>query len=249
MPGTVTSPPSIIVDQHRTATDFLSATHSHLRDNERSSNIVFAHALKRLQKEAGSALTSPRDVEDWLRFPNHRVPDDPCAFWLSVWTLDPTGDTATLDLVLSCVDWTLGNYPIFIWSPRPEDKTWSVPRITQLTNRLIECVPPERVFSVFGMTWLVKTFSEYWTALTGHEVESQPFYAALLSYCTQSTFIDSDSRLPAGHVIRPATRSDVKSVGQLCKEFGDDSVSFFHRKEGGRAQFSSLNSNFRCSSP
>ena len=227
MPGRLTSSSLITVVHHRTATDFLSDTHSHLQSDERSSGIVFAHALKRLRKEAGSALTTPRDVEDWLRFPRHRVPDDPNAFWLSVWTVDSASDTVTLDLVLSCVDWTLGNYPIFLWSPQPEDKTWLIPRITKLTNHLLECAPPERVFSVFGMTWLVKTFSEYWTGLTGHEVEPEPFYAALLSYCTEATFVDSTSRLPAGHVIRPATKSDVESVAQLCKEFGDDSVSFF----------------------
>ena len=225
MPSKLTSSSLITVTQHRTATDFLSATHSYLRNNERSSGIVFAHALKRLRKEAGSPLTTPRDVEDWLRFPRHRVRDDPNAFWLTVWSVDPVNNTATLDLVLSCVDWTLGNYPIFLWSPQPEDKIWLIPRVTKLTNHLLDCAPPERVFSVFGMTWVVKAFSEYWTGLTGHEVEPEPFYAAFLSYCTESTFIDSNSRLPAGHVIRLATKSDVESVAQLCKEFGDDSVS------------------------
>lgn len=225
MPGKLTSPCFITVAQHRTATDFLSATHSHLQDRERSSNIVFAHALKRLRKEAGSALNTPRDVDRWLRFPSHRISEDPHAFWLTVWTVDPTKNTATLDLVLSCIDWTLGNYPIFLWSPQPKDETWAIPRITKLTNHLLGFVPPERVFSVFGMTWLVETFSEYWRGLTGHEVESEPFYAALLSHCTQPTFIDSCSRLPAGHVIRLAAQQDVESVAQLCKEFGDDSVS------------------------
>ena len=229
MPGKLAPSSHITVVQHRTATDFLSATHSYLHDNERSSGIVFAHALKRLRKEAGSALTTPRDVEDWLRFPRHRVHDDPNAFWLTVWSIDPVNNTATLDLVLSCVDWVLGNYPIFLWSPQAEDKTWLIPRVTKLTNHLLDCAPSERVFSVFGMTWLVKTFSEYWTGLTGHETEPEPFYAALLSHCTESTFIDSVSQLPAGHVIRLATKSDVESVAQLCKEFGDDSVSFLSR--------------------
>ena len=229
MPGKLTSSPLITVAQHRTASDFLSATHSYLQGNERSSGIVFAHALKRLRKETGSALANPRDVEDHLRFPRHRIPDDPNALWLTVWSVDLLTNTATLDLVLSCIDWTLGDYPIFLWSPQPEDKTWLIPRVTKLTNHLLECVPSERVFSVFGTSWLVKPFSEYWTALTGHEVEPEPFYAALLSYCTEATFIGSSSRLPAGHVIRPATKSDVESVAQLCKEFGDDSVSPSHR--------------------
>ena len=227
MPGKPTSSSLITVQQHRTATDFLSVTHSHLQDKELSSNIVFAHALKRLQKEAGRALTTPSDVDGWLRFPRHPVPEDPHAFWLTVWTTDPTKNTATLDLILSCIDWALGNYPIFIWSPQPEDKAWFIPRVTELTNCLREYVPPERVFSAFGMTWLIKPFSEYWTGLTGHEVEAEPFYAALLSHCTQPTFIDSSSQLPVGHVTRPATQSDTESVAQLCKEFGDDSVSPF----------------------
>ena len=232
MPGKLGSSSLITVTQHRTATDFLSAIHSHLQSKERSSNIVFAHALKRLQNEAESALTTPRDVEDWLRFPRRRVPEDPNAFWLTVWTADPITNTASLDLVLSCVDWTLGDYPIFLWTPQPEDKTWLVPRITKLTNRLLECVPPERVFSVFSKTWLAKTFSEYWTGLTGNEVEPEPFYAATLTHCTAGTFIDSSSRLPAGHVIRIAIKSDVESVAQLCKEFADDSVSLFHPQRG-----------------
>jgi hypothetical protein len=250
MPGRLTSSFLITVQQHRTATDFLSATHSHLQDKELSSNIVFAHALKRLQKEAGRASTTPSDVEDWLRFPRHPVPEDPHAFWLTVWTVDPTKNTATLDLILSCVDWTLGNYPIFLWSPQPEDKPWLIPRITELTKRLRECVPPERVFSAFGMTWLIKTFSEYWTGLTGHEVEAEPFYAALLSHCTQSTFIDSSPQLPIGHVTRLATQSDVESVARLCKEFGDDSVSSFplpiHEET---REFLTLEFTFRSSSP
>lgn len=243
MPGKLTSATLIAVQQHRTATDFLSATHSHLQDKERSSNIVFAHALKRLRKEAGSPLTSSRDVEDWLHSPTHSVPEDPHALWLTVWTVDPTKDIPTLDIVLSCVDWALGNYPIFLWLPQPEDKAWVAPRIVKLTNSLLECVPPERVFSVFGMTWVVKTFSEYWTGLTGHEVESEPFYAALLSYCTQSSFTDSSSRLPAGHVIRPATQSDTESVAQLCKEFGDDSVFFPMTLDQGRVEAEELIKN------
>lgn len=243
MPGKLTPSSLTTVVQHRTAADFLSATHSHLQDKERSSNIVFAHALKRLRKEAESPLTTPRDVEDWLRFPSHHVPEDPNAFWLTVWTVDPTNNTATLDLILSCIDWTLGNYPIFLWSPQPEDKAWLVPRITKLTNHLLECVPPERVFSVFGMSWIVKPFSEYWTGLTGHEVEPEPFYAALLSHCTEPTFLDSDSRLPLGHVIRLATKSDVESVAHLCKEFGDESVYFLMTLDQGRMEAEELIKN------
>jgi len=83
----------------------------------------------------------------------------------------------------------------------------------------------------------------YWTGLTGHEVEKEPFYAALLSYCTEATFVDSNSRLPAGHVIRLATKSDVEPIAQLCKEFGDDSIYLPMTLDQGRVEAHELIKN------
>ena len=132
-----------------------------------------------------------------------------------------------LDLVLSCLSWTLGNYPVFLWTPRRPgtiQSDWLSVRIVQLTDYLRICVPPERVYSVFGMTQLVKTFARHWSRLTGFVVNSEPFYAAHFSYCDTSIFQASDARLPRGHELRKAKPRDMEAVAQLCKEFADDTV-------------------------
>ncbi|PIL31464.1 hypothetical protein GSI_06166 [Ganoderma sinense ZZ0214-1] len=221
--------------QHLTADDFLTFTYPTLRRHEASSNIVLAHALKRVGAEAApnryestsedhvAALfaTMARD-----RY-THRPSND--AFWLTLWSVSPQSGLPTLDLVLSCVNWSLGDYPIFLWTPHrasAASSTWLVPRIQQITKHLLDCVPPERVFSVFGLTSLVKTFSRVWTQATGFAIEPEPFYAALHSYCTPETFRQRDAALPQGHQLRKAKMADQEAVAQLCKEFADDSIYF-----------------------
>ncbi|KAH9929661.1 uncharacterized protein B0H18DRAFT_995581 [Fomitopsis serialis] len=102
-----------------------------------------------------------------------------------------------LDLVLSCLNWSLGDYPIFLWTPRrpgalPSD--WLAPRITQLTEHLRMC--------------------------------REPLYAAHFSYCEPSIYQASNAQLPQGHALRKAKPRDLEAVARLCKEFADDSVFF-----------------------
>lgn len=232
VPMTKSRTPSLVVMQHDSASDFLAAAYPTLRRQEASSNIVLAHALKRVSTEAalsGYQFTSDSDVDSWLAtadassFAPHRTTG---AFWLTLWSSRPSAPPA-LDMILACVDWTLGNYPIFLWSPRrpsEHSSSWLAPRIAQLAHHLRQCVPPERVFSVFGMTSLVKSFSHYWSQLTGFAIERDPFYAAYFSFCNASTFKPSNAPLPAGHRLRRALMSDLEQVAQLCKEFADDSV-------------------------
>ncbi|GBE77432.1 hypothetical protein BKA93DRAFT_51891 [Sparassis latifolia] len=233
MPGLNAAPRQTIVLQHDTANDFLALAYPTLRRHEASANIVLAHALKRVSAEAalsGYQFISDSDVEAWLSatdlssMKSHRNCD---SFWLTVWS--GTSSRPTLDLVLSCINWTLGDYPIFLWTPHRRTLSspeWLIPRIIQLVEQLHFCVPPERVFSVFGMTPLVKTFARCWSDLTGFLIEPEPFYAAYFSHCTPETFKYSDAMLPQGHVLRRATVRDVEPVAQLCKEFADDSVYF-----------------------
>jgi hypothetical protein len=224
LPGSATA-----VVRYNSAKDFLSATYPDLCRRERSSGIVFAHALKRLTFEAGRKFSTEDDVRDWLRshILSHSSTPESSSFWLALWSHQGPGRQPSLDLVLSCLDWTLGDYPIFLWTPNaPEmiDNTWLVPRITKLAQNLLSCVPPERVFSVFGMSSLVNAFAGVWANSTGFQVEEEPFYAAYLSYCTAATFVESKSQLSPGHEMRPAIMGDLGSIAQLCKEFADDSV-------------------------
>ncbi|KAH7923248.1 hypothetical protein BV22DRAFT_1130802 [Leucogyrophana mollusca] len=229
MPGlTIVSQPVTVVE-HTSAADFLSATYPTLRRHERSSNIVLAHALKRVNAEA--VLTGCQFITDSevLLNPSLHTQHKDDSFWLTVWSSPTTTSPPSLDLVLSCVSSSLGNYPVFLWSPRlPSTLTtsWLTPRITALIHRLYTCVHPERVFSVFGMTALVKTFARYWTTFTGFATEPHPFYKAYFTFCTPETFQDSPSPYQKEGNIRRATMVDIDSISKLCKEFADDSIYF-----------------------
>lgn len=216
--------------RHNSPADFLSAVYPELCRDERSSGIIFAYALKRLTVEYGRKFLSDSDLRGWLHSvsPNSSNHErESKSFWLTVWTHRTPSASPSLDLVLSCIDWTLGEYPIFLWTPhRSEmaDGAWLVPRIVKLTDGLLSSTPPERVFTVFGMTPLVKAFTKCWSDFTGFRLEKEPVYAAYLTYCTTTSFVDSSLGLPTGHQIRIATMQDLESVAQLCKEFADDSV-------------------------
>ncbi|KAI0778710.1 hypothetical protein BD413DRAFT_609283 [Trametes elegans] len=234
MPGiNASSSRSIFVMQHNSASCLLSYIAPILRRHEASSNIILAHALKRVDAQSalsGFEFTSDLDIQERLSSTDldSFVPrPTKGAFWLTVWSYSSPSASPALDLVLACVDWTLGDYPIFLWTPNrvsASSSAWLAPRISELAAHLNNCVPPERVFSVFGLTSLVKAFTRAWTQMTGFAVEPEPFYAALFSYCNARTFRQSDTPLPEGHLLRKATPQDLEPVARLCKEFADDSV-------------------------
>ncbi|KAI0275139.1 hypothetical protein BC834DRAFT_1037703 [Gloeopeniophorella convolvens] len=244
MPGLtpIHSSANTLIVHHDSAADFLSATFPTLRRHEESANIVFAHALKLLGSEAaltGCHFINESDVSSWWSQETRsrradlagraRATDTTEPFWLTVWSSPSPFIPPTLDLVLSCVSWTLGDYPIFLWTPKSPasiSSSWLLPRIELLAEHLLDLVPPQRVFSVFGMTVLAKSFTRYWSELVKNPIEPEPFYAASYTYCTMDTFIESEGPLPCGDSIRRANMADLAAVAQLCKEFADDSVYF-----------------------
>lgn len=226
MPGLKYHPSSEIrVLEHYSARAFLAVTYPTLCKHERSSNIILAHALKKISAEA--ALTGCQFVtqsEVALDAPSSDDLSD--SLWLTVWTTSSQG-ILELELVLACHRAGQHELPVFLWAAQPRmlpSPQWLTPRVTALADRLASCVLPTRVFSVFGMTALVKAFSKYWTCLTGFQVEPQPFYSAYLSYCTKETITGSEDNLPFGHCIRRGMFSDIEDTAQLCKGFADDSV-------------------------
>ncbi|KAN0133318.1 hypothetical protein V8E53_009042 [Lactarius tabidus] len=242
MPGLtpIRSSATTIVVHHDSAADFLSATFPTLRRHEESANIVFAHALKLLGSEAaltGCHFINESDVNSWWK-QRTRTAQSTVArprvkgnepFWLTVWSSPSPFIPPTLDIVLACVRGTLGDYPIFLWTPKtstPMSNSWLKPRTELLAERLVDIVPPRRVFSVFGMTPLVKSFTRFWSDLVKCPIEPEPFYAAHYTYCNLKTFKEAIGPLPSGDNIRRANVEDLASVTQLCKEFADDSVYF-----------------------
>ncbi|KAI0308275.1 hypothetical protein B0F90DRAFT_1807500 [Multifurca ochricompacta] len=219
---------TLVVVYHNSPADFLSATFPTLRRHEESANIVFAHALKLLGSEAaltGCHFTNESDVSTWSN--TNANGNEP--FWLTVWSSISPFIPPTLDIVLSCVSSTLGDYPIFLWTPKNPTSTspsWLHSRIEPLADHLLHIVPPRRVFSVFGATWLVKPFTRHWSDLVQCPIEPEPFYAACYTYCNLETFKESNDSLTRGDGIRRANMEDLGAVAQLCKEFADDSVYF-----------------------
>jgi hypothetical protein len=233
MPGITAVSTSPVVIQHTSASDFLSATYPTLQRHEASANIVLAHALKLAGKETAETSSRSTNEADVQKCLNRQLASPSKArqagqFWLTVWSTSSAAATPTLDLVLASVSNSLGDYPIFLWTPKSPasiSSLWLSPRIEAVATHLHCIVPVSRVFSVFGMTLLVKNFTQVWTSLTGVSIEPEPFYAALYSFCNAHTFRDCDAQLPSGHFIRRAVESDLPEVAQLCKEFADDSVS------------------------
>ena len=154
-------------------------------------------------------------------------------FWLTVWS-SPSGSPfipPSLEIVLSCVNWTLGDLPIILWTPRDPaslSASWLIPRIELLAKGLLNIVPPSRVFYILGMTKLVKSSTRYWSDLVRYPIEPESLYAAYYSFCKRETFRQSYDPLPRGDSIRCANMEDLPQVAQLCKEFADDSVGNTH---------------------
>ncbi|KAI0314764.1 hypothetical protein OF83DRAFT_1063249 [Amylostereum chailletii] len=254
MPGIhyPSSPRSIFVRHSDNAVDFLSLTYPTLLRHERSSNIVLAHALKLVSAETaltGLHFTDESDARNHIlssrvtssAHKNRRNSTEP--FWVTVWSAPSPHDPPTLDLALSCVNWTLGEYPIFLWTPKTPSAihpSWLDQRMEALIQHLWEFIPPSRVFSVFGPTKLAKSFSSLWSDYTGLETEKIPFYAAYYTYCNRSTFRAVQDVLPHGDSIRRANMGDLNEVAQLCKEFADESVYFPLTLERGMVEANEL---------
>jgi hypothetical protein len=149
-------------------------------------------------------------------------------FWLTVWSSPSPFVPPTLDIVLSSVNSSMGDFPIFIWTPRNAtllSSSWMTPRVKLLAEHLLDIVSPCRVFSIFGKTQLVKSFTRSWSDLVRCPIEPEPFYAATYSFCNRETFKEFHDPLSREDNIRRANMEDLPQVAQLCKEFADDSVS------------------------
>lgn len=231
MPGLKLQSSEIRVLEHYSAQAFLAVSYPTLCKHERSSNIILAHALKKISAEA--ALTGCHFVtqsEVPLDAPSSDDSEYDDSLWLTIWSTSPQG-TAELELVLACHRAGQDELPVFLWATQLRmlsSPQWLAPRVATLADHLASYVPPTRVFSVFGMAALVKAFSKYWTGLTGFQVEPHPFYSAYLTHCTKKTLTDSMANLPFGHLIRRGTTSDIEDIARLCKGFADDSVCNDH---------------------
>ena len=182
-----------------------------LRENERAANVILPHALASLFKE-----------------------DIPGQLWITCETALTPNAEPQLEFILSCVEWAMGTYPVFIISTLPTSSltpAFLAPRVAMLVTELQASVPASRVYSIFSPAPLAKAFSQAWSNVTGVELEQQPYYAARFSHCSRRTFVDRSQTLPSDCVynLRLACEDDIPKVAALCKGFASDAVrlSFF----------------------
>jgi hypothetical protein len=214
----------IVVLQHDSAVDFLSVAYPTLRRFELSANIILAHALKCAPAEY--VLTECQfHIEADMQLPSPTAPIPAKNFWLTVWS-HPAKSAPILNMVLSCLHSSLGDYPIFLWTPVEQSlllPQWLSHRLGHLVPYLRACVDPERVFAAFGAANIVTAFAEVWTALTGFQTSPEPLYTAFSAFCTPHTFKTPISAATP-HVVRRATLIDAQGVGRLCQDFANSSV-------------------------
>lgn len=242
MPGRVlqdVSTESIVIKVHTSGTDFLLDAYPKLQEHEATSNIILAHAMEYVEAEQANIIELTTDTVAVQPRKDQRNPLLPPSgyFWFSSWEVGQRRflKPPKLIIVLSCLSWELGDYPIFLWSSdKPSnlrDGSLRNDHIAALAKALANFVPKERVFAIFGQTVLVEAFASQWTQLGVEQIE-EPIYSALLSCCNIDTLKARGATvLPTSHNIRRCVVEDLRSdnllqaLSHMCKGFADESVS------------------------
>jgi len=198
----------IYLSTYTTPAAFPGEVWNALRQNERAANVLLPQAL--------SALHEERTASE--------------QFWITCKTAHSPHEKPQLEFILSCTEWHMGTYPVFLVSTLPSSSltpAFLAPRVAMLASELRECVPSRRVYSIFAPAPLAKAFAQAWTNVAGVKLEENPYYAARFSHCSKGTHVGRTQTAPADMIynLRLACEDDVSQVAALCKGFASDSVS------------------------
>ena len=185
-----------------------------LMQNEPAANIILPFAQE--------ALDFPRD-------------DGKDQLWI-ILNDDTSND---VEFVLSCNKGLLGNYPIFVYTPKSsaqlaQEENHIADSLSQLVLCLLREVPPQRVFSVFSIAKVAEKFAEIFEEHTQQKFRAlkDPYYDATFTFCTNKTLNKSSasfSSLPEPEnfliALRRADISHLGGIKALCKGFSHTSVS------------------------
>jgi predicted GNAT family acetyltransferase len=201
---------------HTSALDIPPSVWNAWRRYETEANIMYPHARAAYDRELAGA------------------PPTPGQLWISLSSIreTATGDRAlTLDFVLSCTEWAMGTYPVFIFC-NPSSDTVSAStlksRVSMLAAELRTQVPIERVYSVFAPTRVSKIFVRVWTTIAGVQIETEPYYSAVFTHCTLQTITRRRQTLipDVTFTLRRAEEADIRAVAVLCQGFASTSEPF-----------------------
>ena len=195
---------------YRHPEDFLVADVALLRADMRS-NILLPFADKVLKREQQGQRFCASDDQ----------------FWIGCYTLR-AGRTPELDFFLSCTDGPIGKYPIFIHSVRhmnKMDQRYLLTRMRCLVDEVTRLTSARRVFSVFAIDPVAEVFTSLYFEAVGVPRVREPYYSALFTYCTRTSFRSQDTVAGLHNIsIRKATVQDVPSAARLCYGFAEESV-------------------------
>jgi hypothetical protein len=174
------------------------------RANPIDANIMSAHAFDVRAKESAGE------------------PAPPHQFWI---ICGPDEDN--IDLVLSCTEDPIHQYPIFLFAPNPSAQSnmdFLEPRIGCLVDLLYATVPHQRVFSVVAPDLMSHIFAGMWSHVTGIPNYPKPYYHAKLTYCDLESLKPVDPpELP--YELRLANEAEIPEAANLCYEFSLGSAS------------------------
>jgi len=207
---------------HKSACALPTAVWNAWKNNEKAANIMFPHALKAYERELAGAPPTPGQL--WISLSSVRK--------------NASGDLVpSLDFVLSCTEWAMGTYPIFIFCNAPLDTVSSsclLSRVSMLAVELCAHVPVERVYSVFAPSRISKIFARVWANITGVQIETQPYYSAIFTQCTLQTITRRRQTLlpDVTFTLRRGEEADIREVAVLCQGFAATSEPFTLTEEG-----------------
>lgn len=200
------------VATHSSALEIPAAIWNVWRRHETQANVMLPTALAAYNRELNGS------------------PPTPGQFWISLSSLQPGEQSPAVDMVLSCTEWAMGTYPVFIFcNPAVMDALAPAAlnaRVSMLAAELRMRVPVERVYSVFAPTRVSKIFARLWSNITGVQIETEPYYSAALTYCNKQTITRRRQTLvhDRTYTLRRAVDADISAVAVLCKGFASTSV-------------------------
>lgn len=193
------------------AGDLLKVAGQELRSNARNANVVLPSLLKISDEERHN--TSPGLGQNvWITYTSEKAPYH-------------------IQFIIACTQGYMGSYPIFIFTTLAYALLTERnirPCLEMLAEALKKAVPVERVYSVFAAEPITRLFVEIWTTLTGiQSYSAEPYYAASITYCTKSTFVNRSITIHPSdtYEMRLAVPEDIKEIAELCQGFASSSVS------------------------
>lgn len=212
-------PPSRAHAYHH-ASDLPEAFWKALMRNEAAANIILPFAQKALD------------------FPREEGSDQ---LWIILYD-EVSND---VEFVLSCTkpEAPLGNYPIFIFTPKSSAQLALEERLgknmdaslSQLVLCLLREVPPQRVFSVFSIAMVAEKFAKIFEEHAhGIHAHKDAYYDATFALCTGETLNEPSVSFRSLALaedediliaLRRADISHLEGIKALCKAFSFTSVS------------------------